>query len=109
MGNAAMRSVYSFIRLTLASWMFMGGIALQFFPSVAAVEREASQRERLLPSIPAESRAEWIRVRDIEDAQSDSYVRLAGVLLGGVGFAMALFETAYVCARASRHCPLDYP
>lgn len=104
-----MRNIYSFVRLTLASWMFMGGIALQFFPSNAAVEREGRRREQLLGAIPVESRAEWIRARDIEVAQSDSYVRLAGVLLGGVGFAMALFETAHVSARASRHCPLDVP
>jgi hypothetical protein len=102
-----MRTVYSYIRLTLASWMFFGGLALQFVPSAAAVERDARHRERLLQAVPAEERAEWVRARDIEDARSEAYLRLFGVLLGGVGFGVALFEAAYVCARASRHCPLD--
>src|SRR5262245_35595442 len=102
-----MRTVYSYIRLTLASWMFLGGVALQFVPSAAAVERDARRRERLLQAVPAEERAEWVRTRDVEDARSEAYLRLFGVLFGGVGFAVALFEAAYVCARSSRHCPLD--
>ncbi len=102
-----MRTVYSYIRLSLASWMFLGGIALQLIPSAAAVEREARHRERLLQSVPAEERAEWVRARDRDDARSEAYLRLFGVLLGGVGFGIAMFETAYVCARSSRHCPLD--
>src|SRR5262245_29412082 len=102
-----MRTVYSYIRLTLASWMFLGGVALQLVPSAAAVGREARDRERLLQAVPAEERAEWVRVRDAEDARSEASLRLFGVLLGGVGFGMALFEAAYVCARSSRHCPLD--
>jgi hypothetical protein len=102
-----MRTVYSYIRLSLASWMFLGGLALQFIPSAAAVERETRRREQLLQTVPAEERTEWLRARDIEDARSEAYLRLFGVLLGGVGFAIALFETAYVCARSSRHCPLD--
>ena len=102
-----MKTVYSTIRLALASWMFLGGFALQFIPSAASVERDARHRERLLQAVPAEERAEWLRLRDLEDARSEAYLRLFGVLLGGVGFGMALFETAYVCARISRHCPLD--
>jgi hypothetical protein len=102
-----MRTVYSYIRLTLASWMFLGGVALQFIPSAAGVEREAHRRERLLQSVPVEDRAEWVRAQDIEDARSEGSLRICGVLLGGVGFAMALFEAAYVCDRSSRHCPLD--
>jgi hypothetical protein len=102
-----MRAVYSYLRLTLASWMFLGGIALQFLPSAAAVEREARRRERHLQAVPAEQRAEWLRAHDAEDAQSEAYLRGFGVLLGGVGLAIALFETGYVCARYSRHCPLD--
>ena len=102
-----MRTVYSYIRLTLASCMFLGGISLQFIPSAAALERESRDRERLLQSVPVESRAEWVRSRDLGDARSEGYIRLSGVLLGGVGFGMALFEAAYVCARSSRHCPLD--
>jgi hypothetical protein len=102
-----MRTVYSYLRLTLASWMFLGGIALQFVPSAGARERDARQRERLLQSVPSEERAEWARLRDLDDATSEAYLHLFGVLLGGVGFAMALFEVAYVSARYSRHCPLD--
>jgi hypothetical protein len=102
-----MRTVYSYVRLMLGSWMFLGGVALQFIPSAAAVQRAARDRERLLQTIPAEERAEWARMRDVEDARSEAYFRLFGVLLGGVGLAVALFEAAYVCARSSRHCPLD--
>lgn len=102
-----MRTVYSYLRLTLACCMFLGGVALQFFPSAAAVQREARQRERLLPSVPAEERAEWVRARDRDDGSSEAYLHLFGVLLGGVGLGMALFEAAYVTARFSRHCPLD--
>jgi hypothetical protein len=102
-----MRTVYSYIRLALASWMFLGGIALQLVPSAAAVERDVRRRERQLQAVPAEERAEWLRMRDIEDGRSEAYLRLFGVLLGGVGFGIALFETAYVSARYSRHCPLD--
>ena len=50
-----------------------------------------------------------LRLRDRDDARSEAYLRLFGVLLGGFGFGMALFEAAHVCTRASRHCPLDAP
>lgn len=102
-----MRTLYSYIRLTLASWLFLGGIALQFVPSAAAANREARDRERLLQDIPTADRAEWVRARDLDDARSESALRLFGVLLGGLGFGAALFEAAHVCSRASRHCPLD--
>jgi|SRR5579872_3650621 len=102
-----MRTIYSYLRLTLASWMFLGGIALQFVPSSGAVDRESRYRERLLQSVPTEERAEWLRTRDLDDARDEAYLRLFGVALGGIGFAIALFETAYVSARTSRHCPLD--
>ena len=48
-----------------------------------------------------------VRPASGEDARSEAYLRLFGVLLGGVGLGIALFEAAYVCARSSRHCPLD--
>jgi hypothetical protein len=102
-----MKVAYSYVRLTLASWMFLGGVAIQFVPSAAAVEREARHRERLLEAMPVEERAEWLRARDIADARSEAYQRIFGVLFGGLGLAIALFEAAYVSARASRHCPLD--
>jgi hypothetical protein len=104
-----MQTVYSYIRLTLASCMFLGGVALQLVPSAAAVERDVRHRERMLQSVPAEERAEWLRQRDQDDARAEASLHLFGVLLGGVGLGMALFETAHVCARSSRHCPLDAP
>jgi hypothetical protein len=103
-----MRTVYSYIRLTLACCVFLGGIALQFVPTAAVLEREARLRSRLLQSVPAEEREGWLRARDLADARSEAYLHLFGVLLGGVGLGMALFEAAYVCARYSRHCPLEY-
>jgi len=102
-----MRIAYSYIRLTLGSWMFLGGIAFQFIPSAAAVERETRHRERLLQDVPVDERAEWVRARDLGDARSEAYLRIFGVLFGGLGLAIALFEAAYVCARSSRYCPLD--
>jgi hypothetical protein len=102
-----MRTVYSYIRLILASWAFMGGVAIQFVPSAAAVERDIRHRERMLRNVPVEEREEWVKARDLDDARSEAALRLFGVLLGGVGLAVALFEAAYVCTRASRHCPLD--
>jgi hypothetical protein len=102
-----MRTVYSYLRLTVASWMFLGGLALQFVPSAAAVERDVRHRERMLQSVPAEERAEWLRARDLADARAEAYLKVFGILLGGIGFGVAMFETAYVCARSSRHCPLD--
>ena len=36
-----MRTVYSYLRLALACCLFLGGFAVQFVPSAAAVEREA--------------------------------------------------------------------
>jgi hypothetical protein len=68
----------------------------------------ARHRSRLLQSVPAEEREEWLRARDLADVGSEAYLYLFGVLLGGVGLGMALFEAAYVCARYSRHCPLEY-
>jgi hypothetical protein len=104
-----MRTVYSYVRLILACWLFMGGLALQFVPSAAAVERDARHRERMLKAVAPEEREEWLRARDLGDARSEASLRLFGVLLGGLGLAAALFEAAYVCARSSRHCPLDAP
>jgi hypothetical protein len=61
----------------------------------------------MLQAVPAAERTEWLRARDLDDARAEAYLRTFGVLLGGIGFGIALFETAYVCARSSRHCPLD--
>jgi hypothetical protein len=97
-----MRVGYSYARLFIASWLFMGGVALQFVPSAAAIARDARWRERQLQTVPADKRAKWVEDRDTEDANSQAYLRLFGVLLGGLGFAMALRETAYLNARYSR-------
>jgi hypothetical protein len=82
-------------------------VALQFVPSAAAVERDVRLRERMLQSVPADERAEWLKARDLNDARSEAYLHLFGVLFGGLGLGIGLFEAAYVCARSSRQCPLD--
>jgi hypothetical protein len=97
-----MRVAFSYARLFIASWIFMGGVALQFVPTAAAVAREDRWRERQLQTIPAGQRLQWVEDRDTEDANSQAYLRLFGVLLGGLGFAAALRETAYLHARYSR-------
>ncbi|HYV34935.1 MAG TPA: hypothetical protein VE988_04470 [Gemmataceae bacterium] len=97
-----MRVYFSYARLFIASWLFMGGVAVQFLPTSAAVARDARWRERQLQTIQAEKRAKWIEDRDIEDANSQAYLRLFGVVLGGFGFAAALREAAYLNARYSR-------
>jgi hypothetical protein len=97
-----MRIAYSYARLFIASWLFMGGVALQFVPSAAAEARNARWRERQLQPMPADQRAQWVEARDTEDANSQAYMRLFGVLLGGLGFAAALRETAYLLTRYSR-------
>jgi hypothetical protein len=97
--------VYSYLRLLLASWLFMGGVAIQFLPSAASVERDTRERERQFAALAPDQRAQALRDRDIEDARSQAFLRLFGVLLGGLGFAMALHETAYVCAQYIRGSP----
>jgi hypothetical protein len=97
-----MRVAFSYARLFIAYWLFMGGVALQFVPSAAAVARDTRWRDRQLQTVPADQRAKWVEDRDNEDANSQAYLRLFGVLLGGLGLAMALRETAYLNARYSR-------
>lgn len=97
-----MRLFLSYGRLLLGSWMFMGGLALQFVPTAAATERNAHWRQRQLQNLPAEQHAAWIEERDLEDSRSQGYVHAAGVLLGGLGLAMALRETAYAAGRYCR-------
>jgi len=96
------RLIFSYARLFIASCLFMGGIALQFVPTAAAMARDARWRERQLQTVPAHLRAAWIESRDIEDASSQAYLRLLGVLMGGFGLAMSLRETAYLSGRYSR-------
>jgi hypothetical protein len=97
-----MRVFYSYARLFIAAWLFMAGIALQFVPSAAALERDARWRERQLQKVPAEQQAQWVEERDAKDARGQAYLRAFGVLLGGIGFAMALRETAYLSGRYGR-------
>jgi hypothetical protein len=98
----AMRVAFSYARLFIASWLFVGGAAIQLNPSQAAVARDARWRERQLQTIPADQRAHWEDERDREEASARAYLRLFGVLMGGSGFAMALREAAYLNARYSR-------
>ncbi len=100
-----MRNLYSYFRLLLGSWVFMGGIALQFFPSAAATEREGRWRERQLPSIPSEERLGWIEKQDERDAEAQVAVRMTGIAIGGLGFMAALHEVAYLSARYQRRFP----
>jgi hypothetical protein len=97
-----MRLAFSYARLFLASWLFMGGLALQFVPSAAQVERSARWRERQLQNVEPSQRVHWIEARDSEDASSQAYLRLFGVILGGAGFAAALREAAYLCGKYCR-------
>ena len=97
-----MRLFYSYSRLFIASWLFLAGVAVQFEPSVATVARDQRWRERQLQQIPADQHAQWIEERDREDSRTQGYGRLMGVLIGGLGFAMALRETAYLVGRYSR-------
>jgi hypothetical protein len=101
-----MRLLASYVRLFVASWLFMGGLALQFVPSPAAVARDARCRERQLQAVPADQREKWGEGRDAEDARAQASLRLFGVLLGGVGFGAALREAAYLSGQyGSFHPP----
>jgi hypothetical protein len=97
-----MRVFYSYGRLFIGSWLLMGGLALQFVPSPAAVARDGRWRERQLQAVPADRHAQWVEERDAEDARSQAYLRLFGVLLGGMGFAAALRETTYLTGKYGR-------
>jgi hypothetical protein len=97
-----LRIFYSYARLFIASWLFMGGLAIQFLPSTEAVARNTRWRERQLAAIPAEQHAQWIEDQDLEDARTYAYLRLFGVIMGGLGLAAALRETAYLFGRYSR-------
>jgi hypothetical protein len=97
-----MRVMFSYARLFIASWLFLGGVSILFGPSAAAVARDARWRERQLQTIPLDQHAKWIEDRDNEDASSQAYLRLLGILMGGFGFAAALREAAYLSGRYGR-------
>jgi len=97
-----MRVYFSYARLFIAAWLFLGGVSLLFGPSAAAVARDARWRERQLQTVPADQQTKWVEDRDLEDANSQVYLRVCGVLIGGFGFAAALRETAYLGGRYGR-------
>jgi hypothetical protein len=97
-----MRVYMSYGRLFLASWFFLGGLALLFGPSPAGEARRMRERERQLQPIPAEDRPQRIKEQDDEDSKISASMRLLGVLIGGMGFAAALRETAYLSGRYGR-------
>jgi hypothetical protein len=97
-----MRIFYSYARLFIGCWLFMGGLSLQFLPSAAAIARDAHWRERQLLAVPAEQQVKWVEDRDNEDARSYAFLRLFGVLLGGLGLAAALREAAYLSGKYGR-------
>ena len=100
-----MRTVYSYLRLLIASCLFVGGVALLFLPSAGSVARNARWRERQLQTVPAHQRADWIYDQDLQDARNEAYVKVFGVVLGGLGLGGALLEAAYLCALYGRHDP----
>jgi hypothetical protein len=102
-----MRFLYSYLRIIMASVFFMAGIALQFVPSAAGAERDVRFRERQLEAVPADQRAQWLLDRDADDARSEAYLRVFGVLVGGIGLGGALLEAAYLCAQYCRSGPWD--
>ena len=97
-----MRAAYSFLRLFLACSLFLAGLAVQFLPSGSSLDRDRRARERYLEAVPAERREQASQDRDREDSRAESYLRLFGVLLGGLGLALALQETAYQVGRAAK-------
>ncbi len=97
-----MRVYLSYGRLFLASWFFLGGLALLFGPSPAGEARRMRERERELQSLPVEDHPRRIAEQDIDDAKTAAAIRLMGVLIGGLGFAAAMRETAYLSGRYGR-------
>jgi hypothetical protein len=97
-------TIFSYVRLVVASWLFVGGLAVQFWPSAAEVAREVRARERAWKglSMSAEQRQAQDAWRDGQDARNEILLRVFGVFLGGIGFAVALHEAAYVVARFNR-------
>ncbi len=93
---------YCYVRLFIACWLFVGGVAIQFVPSVSSEARASRWRERQLQNIPSDQHARWIDDQDTIDSNTQAYQRLFGVMLGGTGLAMALRETAFLTAKYGR-------
>jgi hypothetical protein len=98
----SIRIFYSYVRLFFASCVLLVGLALVLPRSPAAVARDARWRSRQLQTIPTGQQAQWIEERDTEDARCEAHLRIFGVLLGGMGLAAALRETAYLAGKYSR-------
>jgi hypothetical protein len=88
--------VYSYARLVVAGWLVMAGVAAQFSPTAASVERGVRSRENDLKAVPADQRDQWVQDRDTENARTEAYFRIFGVLVGGIGIGAALHEAAYL-------------
>jgi hypothetical protein len=97
-----MRRISSHVRLILASWLLIGGLAVMAWPSAAGPARNARWRERQLVNVPAEDHAAWHEERDAEDARAEGYLRTAGVLVGGLGLAWLVCEAVYLAGRRGR-------
>ena len=102
MDRQLIRVWLSYARLFVATCLFMGGLACLFGQSPAAAQRIAHWRESQLRTMPQSQIEAWIAYQDTVDAQGYAYLRVFGVVLGGVGLAMALRETAYLHARYAR-------
>jgi hypothetical protein len=97
-----MSVVYSYARLVIAGWLVMAGVAAQFSPTAASVERGARSRAQDIKTIPADRRDQWDQERDIESARAEAYFRIFGVLVGGLGIGAALHEAAYLFGHYAR-------
>jgi hypothetical protein len=100
-----MRNLSSFLRLFLACTLFLAGLALQFLPSGSSLERDARARERHLQALPEAERPQASLDRDRTEARAEAYLRLFGVLLGGLGLALALLDAAHLAGRPRQEVP----
>jgi hypothetical protein len=97
-----MSVVYSYARLVVAGWLVMAGVAAQFSPSAASVERGIRSREQDIKAVPVDRREQWSQDRDLENARGEAYFRIFGVLVGGIGLGAALHEAAFLFGLYAR-------
>jgi hypothetical protein len=97
-----MSIVYSYARLVLAGWLAMAGVAAQFSPTPASVERDVRYRTEELRKVPDGQRDQWLLDYDTAAARSEAYFRIFGILLGGIGIGAGLHEAAFLFAKYSR-------
>jgi hypothetical protein len=96
-----MDAIGSYVRLVVAGWFFVAGLSLLLPPASSATRRW----DRLTQGLPAEQREEATRLLEEQGERNESMWRGVGILLGGIGFTVALHEAAYVCARYQRATP----